>query len=171
MIIGKKYFAAILCFITSCMLYTVNAQSKKEVKTLLDYEIKLQDNKTVNFSELKGKVVLLDFWYRGCAPCIEAIPTLIKIQEEFKNDLVIIGINDMDIQEDVVNFFKYKKTNYPSTYKTDGKIIKNLDIKIQLYPTTLLYDRQGNLIKMDYGYNKSKMNSLHKAVKKAVKDK
>lgn len=169
MIISTKHFTAMLYFIIAFSLHTLHAQGKKEVKSLPDLEIKLQDNKTVNLSRLKGKVVLLDFWYRGCAPCIEAMPELIKLQEEFKDDLVIIGINEMDIQQDVVNFLKYKKTNYSSTYQTGSKMVKSLDIKIELYPTTLLYDRLGDLVKMDYGYNKSKMNSLRKAIKKAVK--
>lgn len=169
MIISAKHFTAILYFMLVCTSSTAHAQSKKEVKSLPDLELKLQDNKTVNLSRLKGKVVLLDFWYRGCAPCIEAMPELIKLQEEFKDVLVIIGINETDIQEDVVNFLKYKKTNYLSTYQTGSKMAKSLDIKIELYPTTLLYDRQGDLVKMDYGYSKSKMNSLRKAIKKAMK--
>lgn len=162
------------CFVTALSLFTASAQTDTKNLTLPDFEVKLQNNTTVNLSQLKGKVVLLDFWYRGCAPCLMAIPDLIKLQEEFKGDLVIIGINHSDIQEDVIDYFNYKKPNYKkpnyaSTYKNGDNIPKALNVEIIGYPTTILYDKEGKLIKMDAGYRKGGINSLRNVVKKAVK--
>ena len=163
----KKQFIAVLCFImTAFSLFTANAQ-KNNAQTLPDFELKLHDGKMLKTSELKGKVVLFDFWYRGCAGCIEAIPDLIALQEEFKDGLVIIGINPSDIQEDVADYLAYKKMNYASTYRSDN-IPKALGMPINQYPTVLLYDKEGNLVHNDHGFSKGKMNSLRRAVKKAV---
>ncbi len=163
----ETYFIIVLCFfITACSLFTASAQTN-DIQSLPDLELKLHNNKTVKLNELKGKVVLLDFWYRGCAPCLQAIPDLIKLQEEFKENLIIIGINNFDIQEDVIDYFNYKKANYLSTYRTTNNIPKIFNV--QAYPTTILYDRQGNLVKMDTGYSKAGMRSLHRAIKKALK--
>lgn len=147
---------------------TATAQSK-EGQSVPDFELKLHDGTTVNLQSLKGKVVLLDFWYRGCAYCIKAIPNLIALQEEFKGDLVIIGINPYDIQEDVADYLAYKKMNYASTYKNGDDIQKILGIKINLYPTTILYDTQGNMVHMDSGFTNGKMNALRRTIKKALK--
>src|SRR5690554_6097157 len=97
---NNKIFTAVVCFfVLAFSIQTLNAQTEKAKLTEID--LKLNNDKTVKISGLKDKVVLLDFWYRGCYPCLKAIPDLIKLQEEFKDDLVIIGINDIDDQEDV----------------------------------------------------------------------
>lgn len=146
--------------------FTVYAQTKNAPKMLPDIEIKLQDGDSLKLKDLKGKVVLLDFWYRGCYPCLKAVPHLIELQEEFKNDLVIIGVNDFDIQEDAADYFTYKKANYRSTFKT--KVLLYKLFNVEGFPTTLLYDKEGNLIKADTGFSEGMMRSLRRAVKKAV---
>ena len=162
----KKYFA-VLYFIMAFSLFSAKAQTGDK-QSLPDIELKLHNNKTIKLTQLKGKVVLFDFWYRGCYPCLQAIPELIKLQEEFKDNLVIIGINNMDIQEDVVDYFNYKNVNYSSTYQTDSNILKMLNVKVTAYPTIILYDRQGNMIRTDTGYSKAGLRSLRRAIKKAV---
>lgn len=162
----KKIFTTFISFFVLAFgIQTLNAQTEKTSFT--DIELKLNNNKTVKISDFKGKVVLLDFWYRGCFPCLKAIPDLIKLQEEFKGDLVIIGINDVDDQEDVTGYFDYKGVNYFSTYKTSNNISKSL--KITAFPTTILYDRQGNMIQTNTGYSKSGLRSLRKAIRNAVR--
>lgn len=163
-ITSKKY---LLCFfMVAFILFTANAQTNNHTE-ISDLEFELHNNKTIKLTELKDKVVLLDFWYRGCFPCLKAIPDLIQLQEEFKDNLVIIGINDRDIKEDVIDYFDYKKVNYLSTYKTQNNISKNL--KIKEFPTTILYDKKGNIIRVDTGYSKKGIQKLRKAIRTALK--
>lgn len=129
-------------------------------------EFLLNNNKTVKLTDLKGKVILLDFWYRGCFPCLKATPDLIKLQEEFKNDLVIIGINDRDDKEDISDYYAYKKNNnYFSTYKTATNISKNL--KISTFPTFIIINQKGEIVKTEVGFNKS---SIRKTIKNLIKE-
>jgi len=129
-------------------------------------EFLLNNGKTVQLSNLKGKVVLLDFWYRGCLPCLKATPDLMKLQEEFKNDLVIIGINDRDDKEDVTDYYSYKKnTFYLSTYKTSNHISNNL--KITAFPTFIIINQKGEIVKTEVGFNKS---SIRKSIKNLIKE-
>ncbi|QEE48317.1 TlpA family protein disulfide reductase [Flavobacterium alkalisoli] len=154
-------------FVTIFSLFTAGAQTKKDIKHIPDLELNLNNNETVKLSEFKGKVVLLDFWYRSCKYCVKSIPGLIELQEEFKDDLVIIGINHFDAQEDVNEYIDYKKMNYLSTYKTGEKIFE--DFSVDLFPTVILYDREGKLIKIEKGYHEGGVDSLRKAIKKALK--
>src|SRR5690606_5975497 len=113
-------------------------------------EFLLNNGKTVTLTDLKGKVVLLDFWYRGCLPCLKAKPVLMKLQEEFKNDLVIIGINDRDDKEDISDYYAYKKNiHYFSTYKTETDISKIL--KINAFPTFIIINQKGEIAKTEIG--------------------
>ena len=163
---SKSILRIIYVIIAICVSHSVTAQKNKTMQVLPDIEIKLQDGDSLNLKDLKGKVVLLDFWYRGCYPCLKAVPHLIELQEEFKDDLVVIGVNDFDIQEDAADYFTYKKANYRSTFKTKVSLYKLFNV--EGFPTTLLYDKDGNLIKADTGFSEGMMRSLRRAVKKAV---
>lgn len=128
-------------------------------------ELQLNNDKKVKLSNLKGKIVLFDFWYRGCFPCLKATPDLIKIQEEFKDHLVIIGINDIDDKQDITAYYAYKKANYLSTYKTDTNISKKL--KINIFPTFIILDQKGAIVKTEIGFDKG---SIRKTIKKLIKE-
>ncbi len=149
---------------------------KKEIQKTLKSEIKndifpfnelrLHNDKTIKITNLKGKVVLLDFWYRGCLPCLKATPDLIKLQDEFKNDLVIIGINDSDDKEDISDYYAYKKNNnYFSTYKTSTNISKSL--KVSAFPTFIIINQKGEVVKTEVGFDKE---SIRKSIKNLIKE-
>ncbi len=168
---ANRYFPLLLSFFISMLFLNASAQSVTKNLQLPDTEITLHNNQVLNLASLKGKVVLLDFWHRGCAPCLQAIPELIALQEEFKDDLVIIGVNAFDIQEDVVSYAAYKKMNYYSTFKKEGvNLLKALGINVTAFPTTMLYGKDGAMIKNEAGYSKGTMKSLRRAIVRALKD-
>ena len=57
-----------------------------------EFALKSFDGKTIKLSDYKGKVVIIDFWATWCPPCRKGIPDLISIQNDYKNDVVIIII-------------------------------------------------------------------------------
>lgn len=152
-------YAVIFCI-------TTTAQTNKENTTNFPAEFYLNNNKKVTLNDLNGKVILLDFWYRGCYPCLKAIPDLIQLQEEFKDHLVIIGINDIDDKEDVTGYLDYKKANFFSTYKMNQNISKKL--KIKTFPTLYILNQKGELVKTEIGFDKEE---IHKTIKSLLKEK
>ena len=164
----KVSFTIILSlFLTVFGLFTANAQTNVDINHIPDLKLELNNGETVKLGDLKGKVVLLDFWYRGCFPCAKAIPGIIELQKEFKDDLVVIGVNHIDDQQDVTEYIEYKKMNYLSTYRTGENIYEELGVS--LFPTVILYDKDGNLIKVKSGHTERGTDSLRKAIKKALK--
>lgn len=163
----RNYFNFLLITGFLFSLFAFNTPLKEvEINKFPFNEFLLNNGKTVQLSDLKGKVVLLDFWYRGCLPCLKATPDLMKLQEEFKNDLVIIGINDRDDKEDVTDYYSYKKNNfYLSTYKTSNHISNNL--KITAFPTFIIINQKGEVVKTEVGFNKS---SIRKSIKNLIKE-
>jgi len=86
----------IICLILFACTSTIYAQSKLNIGDNIP-EIQLTNllNSTTpetSLSNLKGKVIILDFWATWCGPCIPAMKNLIQLQDEFSTDLQVIGI-------------------------------------------------------------------------------
>jgi len=101
------------------------------------------------FSEFKGKVVLLDFWYTGCPACKEMAPYLRRIEENFKGRNVVFITVSID-KNKVMWKTSVKANSYSSNYSlnlfTDGLGMKNPVIeyyKLSSFPTLILIDKDG----------------------------
>lgn len=116
-----------------------------------DFSLKSVDGKIVKLSDFKGKVIILDFWATWCPPCRKGIPDLISIQNEYKNDVVVIGVSldgDKTIK-DVPGFAKEYGINYPIVYG-DEKIVTAYG-GIQAIPTAFVIDKKGNIADQHVG--------------------
>ena len=95
----------------------------------------------LNLNELKGKVVLLEFWIKNCGYCIEAVPKLNSIADKYKKKhFQIVGINVNDAKEDVQNFYQKHKPDFKSVYD-NGKVTN--DYGVGAFPTVVLLNKNG----------------------------
>ena len=78
------------------------------------------DGKTITNKDLAGKVTIFNFWATWCAPCRAEIPDLVKLQEQYKDHLVIVGVLSEDDPGDHVSRFAADyKMNYPIVAETE----------------------------------------------------
>lgn len=99
---------------------------------------------TFSLEDMKGRVVLVDFWATWCGPCVAAIPEIQKISEEFAGkDLVVVGINQdvEEMRDDVVTFLDEKKITFRQILDADDEIGGRYNVNA--IPTTVLIDREG----------------------------
>lgn len=114
------------------------------------------DGKDVSLSDLKGKVVLVNFWATWCEPCRVEIPWLIEINQKYgPKGLIILGISTDDEGRSVVAPFVAKERfevngqNLPMNYRI---LIGNEDAEDKFggvigLPTSILISREGKQIK------------------------
>jgi thiol-disulfide isomerase/thioredoxin len=102
------------------------------------------DGKNLTLADLKGKVVVLDFWGVWCPPCIKAIPKLKELYaQHHKDGLVIIGVHTVRDGEKMADFVKKEGLPYPVAIDVDGMTVKSF--LVDSYPDYYLIDRAGKL--------------------------
>jgi thiol-disulfide isomerase/thioredoxin len=104
----------------------------------------LANNEAMRLSQLKGKVVLLEFWTKNCGHCILAVPKLNALADRFKRkDFAVLGVNLYDSQQDVESFYQKNRPNY-KTVLEGGKVAE--EYGIGSYPMVVLLDKQGKVL-------------------------
>lgn len=105
----------------------------------VDFEVELLDGETVRLSDFKGKVVLLNFWFITCRPCVAELPAFEMLQEEFADDLVVLAVNSRDRRAEVEEFIREKGYTFDVGVDRNGII----EYPLRLAPYTLIIDREG----------------------------
>ena len=94
--------------------------------------------------DLKGKVVLIDFWASWCAPCKESFPTMNDLQKRYgPQGLIIIGINVDENNSDMVDFLKKHSASFSVVRDAAQKLVDKVDISTM--PTSFLIDSTGKV--------------------------
>ena len=117
--------------------------------TAKDFEFIL-DGKLTHLSDLRGKVVVLNFWATWCPPCVEETPSLNSLQAQIAaQGGVVLGVS---LDEDAPAYEQFLKDNHVTfpTYRDATKKIA-LDYGTKMYPETYLIDRQGKIARKIIG--------------------
>jgi thiol-disulfide isomerase/thioredoxin len=101
----------------------------------------------IALTELRGKIVLLDFWTFCCINCHHVLPDLAKLEEKYKNELVVIGVHSgkFDAERDTENI-RRKVGEYRIKHPVinDAKMTIWNRFGVKSWPTIVLIDAQGN---------------------------
>ena len=112
-----------------------------------DFTLSSLEGERYTLSELRGNVVILNFWATWCAPCRKEIPDLSRIYTAHKDaGLVILGVSWDDLDKDKIRRFadNYKVT-YPVLHGTESELIEvGMAYQWEGYlPTSYIIDREG----------------------------
>jgi thiol-disulfide isomerase/thioredoxin len=132
--------------------YVEDAKKRQAIldKPATEWSCKDLDGKEHALKDYRGRVVVLDFWYRGCGWCIRAMPQMKEIATHYADKPVtIFGMNTDRNEDDArfvidkmgLNYGNLKATGVPEKYKVQG------------FPTLLIIDQEGVLRDIHVGYS------------------
>jgi thiol-disulfide isomerase/thioredoxin len=88
--------------------------NEMEEQGVPDFEIESINGEMIKLSSFKDKVVIVNFWASWCEPCVQEFPSLIKLIERFKGEVVILAISADYTMEELKNFLKVFKVDDPN---------------------------------------------------------
>jgi cytochrome c biogenesis protein CcmG, thiol:disulfide interchange protein DsbE len=144
----KLTTALVLIFIASLLYMFARADYRQGEPSLRgrpekDFALTL-DGKPARLSDLRGNVVVLNFWATWCQPCIDEAPSLNALQRRIApRGGTVLGINLDEDQSAYESFLKTYQIGFPN-YRDPSKRIA-LDYGTTMYPETYIIDRKGRL--------------------------
>lgn len=126
------------------------------------------DGRTHALKDYRGKVVILDFWYRGCGWCIRAMPQMKQVAAHFEEEpVVVFGMNTDRKEEDArfvvekmgLTYANLKATGLPEKYKVQG------------FPTLLILDQEGVIRDIHVGYSPTLRDEVIESVDRLLQAK
>jgi len=122
----------------------------------------------VRLSDLKGKVVLINFWGIWCKSCRQEIPHLSALDREWREKgLVVLGADYGDAPEDLPPFVKELEMSYPVL--VDDGLADQYEVLV--YPTSIVIDRKGLVRGRVEGYREETFEEMKALVKRLLEEK
>ena len=166
----KKIILGIALFmsITALSAQTDEASVVKTGDMVPDFKVKMFEGKEINIKDLRGKVVLINFWAVWCPYCVQELAVVQKeIIDRFKGkDFVFLPISREDTYEKIDAFRKEKGHKFPMGMDSDRSIY-NMFAKSSI-PRNYVIDRSGKIVYMDKGYNVEMFKELVKNIEKLL---
>lgn len=142
------FFLAEIIFINSSFALSYKAPEISGIKQWINSE-------PLKVANLKGKVVLIDFWTYSCINCLRTLPHITKWDETYRDKgLVIIGIHAPEFEfeknfDNVAKAVKRYKIKYPVALDNDLITWSNFDN--HYWPAHYLIDQSGNVVDVHFG--------------------
>ncbi len=165
---GEATMKRIIAIIfTAALAISGPVQAAEEGKTAPDFTLKALDGSNVKLNELRGTVVLVNFWASWCGPCRTEMPLLDELYNEYRDyGFTILGINLDEEQNRALMLLDRIPVSFPVLF--DPENITSESFAVDAMPTTVLIDRNGVVRHHHRGYKDGFMDKYEQQVKELV---
>jgi len=123
----------------------------------------------VSLSDLRGQVVMINFWASWCGPCREEMPLLQQIHERYESlGFTLLGINVEQNSATAEAWLRERPVSFPILYDPENGVSKLYDVVAM--PSTVLVDRQGNVRYLHHGYQPGYENEYQDQIRILVRE-
>ena len=158
----------ILVFLAALLLAL--AASAKEVSgPAPDFTLKSRSGENIKLSELRGEVVMINFWASWCGPCRQEMPLLDALYQRYRPmGFTILGVSVDEDVADAKRLLKEIPVTFPVLFDTDNKVADLYELVAM--PSTVLVDRDGNMRFVHLGYLPGYERDYEAQIKMLIKE-
>ncbi|QLY26996.1 TlpA disulfide reductase family protein [Bdellovibrio sp. KM01] len=155
-----RALALVLCSLISIQVFAADTALNISFNKLPGHSI---NEHKIRFEDLKGKVVLVDFWATWCEPCKEALPHYSALYKKYKNQgLVVLAVNEDDNEKERDAYLKKSPYPFPVFTDPDRKFMNSFDVVA--IPTVFVFDKNTKPVTFVRGFDAKKAQALEKTV-------
>ena len=135
-----------------------------------DFSLPSNSGKTVNLSQFKGQVVMINFWASWCGPCRQEFPLLEGMYKRYKGlGFTLLGVN-VDTKSEAAEKWLAQTAGvtFPILFDRDSKVSNAFSVNAM--PTTVFVDRKGNVRLVHRAYKPGDENEYLDQIKALVKE-
>ena len=133
------------------------------------FELPSSGSKDISLSDLKGQVVLINFWASWCGPCRQEMPVLDQLYKKYKAaGFTLLGVNVEPKTADAVGFLKSTPVSFPILFDTDSKVSKLYEVSGM--PSTVILDRTGKVRYVHHGYKPGEESEYLDQIRSLVRE-
>ena len=166
----KKVLFFLLCIILCALCIQVNAQEGEDRGYIVkvgdmapDFTLTMDNGKSIHLSELRGKVVMLQFTASWCGICRKEMPYIESdIWQKYKGnkDFVLVGIDREEAPDKVAMLREVTKITYPLAYDTAGEVFCLYAHPNAGITRNVLIDRNGRIIMLTRKFDETEFQQL-----------
>ena len=148
---------------------TANAAAPMANASAPDFTLRGADGRNVRLDELRGQVVLVNFWATWCGPCREEMPRLDTLYQKYrKSGFVLLGVNVDDDPHTALATAAKLGVSFPVLLDTDKKVSKLYDLNTM--PSTVVIDRDGKMRFLHRGYRAGTEGDYEQQIRGLLKE-
>lgn len=134
------------------------------------FSLPTRGGQTLKLADLRGQVVMINFWATWCGPCRQEMPLLEKIHKKYKPlGFTMLGVNvEPDPKAAEAWLAKEMPVTFPIAFDTDSQVSKLY--KVAGMPSTVIVDRKGNVRVIHKGYKPGDENEYLAQIRALVKE-
>jgi len=145
------------------------AQAGKVSGPAPDFTLKSRSGENIKLSELRGDVVMINFWASWCAPCRQEMPLLEDIYEKYGDlGFTLLGVNVEEDSAPALDLLRQIPVSFPILFDNANKVSKLY--KVVAMPSTVLVDRDGNMRYLHRGYLPGYEDEYVKQIKELIRE-
>ena len=134
-----------------------------------DFTLKSRSGENIKLSELRGEVVMINFWASWCAPCRQEMPLLETLYKKYSDlgfTLLAVNVEEDSSKADIL--LKDILVTFPVLYDNTNKVTKLY--KVVAMPSTIIIDRDGNMRYLHRGYLPGYEEEYKKQVSELIRE-
>ena len=134
-----------------------------------DFTLKTQDGKSISLSELRGQVVMINFWATWCGPCRKEMPLLEALYKRYNRlGFTLLGVNVEEDPSGADEYLAETPVSFPILYDRANNVSKLYDVNAM--PSTVIVDRQGNVRFLHKGYQPGYENEYQDQIRTLIRE-
>jgi len=133
------------------------------------FDLVSRDGGRVTLADLKGEVVMVNFWATWCGPCREEMPHLEALYQRYSGlGFTLLGVNVEEDASGADEFLAGTPVSFPILFDPENEVSKRYNVVAM--PSTVLIDRSGNMRFIHHGYKPGYENDYQSQIRALLRE-